>query len=373
MQLIKASALVGLFAAITTSTPIEKRHEKFVAYPVEHAEYSSSSVGKRFEQNQFHEFDVRGRGYLTKLKVGSNQQELKVLIDTGSANLNFPHVGAKCLGKACQAEYSFDPSESTTFKNLSKPYSVTYGIGKATGKASGFQLTDNFYFDDGKTLPNFEFTLLDSVPYRGGIFGIGTSSNDNTSYARAIKKAGFIDTAGFSLYAGPNDDGILLLGGVDKAKYEGELAIYKSTLSVPGKSLTTGNGTVMEFVSVLALDTGNPGLGLDPVIAEEILKEVKDENGKISCDIALSGNKKLTFDLGKGVIVDVLYSDVFYWNEDKTSCNTRIAHSPHPGATQSVGVPLIKHLYLTHNFETNQLGIAPVKHTDESNIVDFWF
>lgn len=373
MQLIKVSALVSLFAAITTSTPIEKRHEKFVAFPLEHAEYSSSLVGKRYEQDQFHEFDVRGRGYLTKLKIGSNQQEIKVLIDTGSTNLNFPHVGAKCLGKVCQAELSFDPSESTTFKNLSKPYSVVYGIGKATAKASGFQLTDNFYFDDGETLPNFEFTLLDIDPYRGGIFGIGTSSNDNTSYARAIKKAGLIDTAGFSLYAGPNDDGILLLGGVDKAKYEGELALYKSTLSVPGKSITTGNGTVMEFVSVLALDTGNPGLGLDPVISEEILKEVKDENGKVSCDIALSGDKKLTFDLGKGVIVDVPYSDVFYWDADANTCKTRIAHVTRHDQTQNIGIPLIKHLYYTHNYETNQLGIAPVKHTDESNIVDFWF
>ncbi|KAI5949455.1 SAP98 [Candida theae] len=370
MVLIKALIVVAIFAAITTTTPIEKRHDKYIAYPVEQVE-DSSILGKRYEHNDMYGFGGLGSRYLTKLKVGSSKQEVQVIVDTGSWALNFPHVGGKCLGKTCSPEDSFDPSKSNSYKNLTKYSSSGYGGGGA--KANGYKSTDDLYFDDGKKIPNFEFTLLDSVAFPRGIFGISPYNNPNVSYALAAKKAGLINQAGFSLYAGPDDKGALLLGGVDKAKYEGELALYKSTLSVPAKSITLANGTVINFASVLALDTGDAGLGLDPEITEKLFKEVSDESGKLSCDIALSGNKTLTFDLGKNVSIDVPYSDVFYWNADKTKCTSRIVSSGKHGATQNVGVPLIKHIYLTHNLDTGILGVAPVKHTDESDIVDFWF
>lgn len=370
MFLFQISALIALFSAFSASTPIEKRHGKYIAYPVEHAEYST--IEKRYELGSVEGFEGSGARYLTKLKVGSNKQEVLVMIDTGSWLLNFPSVDAKCLGGKCPAEATFDPNESTSFKNLSKFTKSFYGGGGPV-QVTGFQLTDEFYFDDGKKLQNFEFTLLNATFYQRGIFGIGYNTNPNTSYVLAAKEAGYINHAGFSLYAFSDRQGTFLLGGVDKDKYEGELAIYDSKLSIPAKSITTANGTVLNFPNELALDTGSAGLILDPAIVEQIFKEVSDKNGKISCDIALNGDKSFTFDLGQGVKIDVPYSDAFYWNSDKTKCNTRIEKTGHHGATQNVGIPLIKHIYLTHNYDTGKLGVAPVKHTDESNIVDFWF
>ncbi|CAD1812701.1 Eukaryotic aspartyl protease family protein [Candida parapsilosis] len=373
MLFFKWSLLVTLFAAVTTATPIEKRHVKYIAYPLEQVEHSS--LAKRYESEDFYGYQEGTTRYLTKLKVGSTKQEVEVFIDTGSWALNFPQVGGGCNSakRECAADVSFDPTESTTFKNLSKFSKIEYGEGNALGRVTGFKSTDDFYFDNGDKLPNFEFTLVNETIYTAGIFGIGPNKNSNVSYAQAAKKAGYINQAGFSLYASPGGQGTFLLGGVDKAKIEGELAIYKSTLSVPAISVTSANGTVLKFPSNLALDTGNPGIGLDPEIHDEILNEVKDENGKISCDKALSGNKKLQFDFGQGVLIDVPYSDVFYWNDKHTGCNTRIASTRRHGVTQNVGIPLIKNLYLTNNFETGKLGVGKVKHTDESDIVDFWF
>ncbi|KAI5967853.1 hypothetical protein CANMA_002621 [Candida margitis] len=367
LSLLKTSVLVFLLAAVANSTPIEKKHDKYIAYPIEH--FEPSLIGKRYESESF---DEGGARYITKLKIGSNKQEVLVMIDTGSWNLNFPSVDAKCQGRKCAAGTTFDPSESTTFKNLSI-FSRSYYGGGGSVQVSGFKSTDDLYLDDGKKLPDFEFNLLNATFYPRGIFGIGYITNDNISYIEATKKAGYINKAGFSIYTGSDHKGTFLLGGVDKAKYEGELALYDTHLAIPGKSITTSNGTVLPFPSVLALDTGSAGLILDPPIVDQIFKEVRDEKGKISCDIALAGNKSFTFDLGQGVEIDVPYSDAFYWNADKTACNTRIEKTGHHGATQNVGIPLIKHIFLTNNYDTGKLGVAPVRYTDESDIVDFWF
>ncbi|KAI5967399.1 hypothetical protein CANMA_003042 [Candida margitis] len=367
LSLLKTSVLVFLLAAVANSTPIEKKHDKYIAYPIEHSEFSS--IGKRYESESF---DGTGANYNIKLKIGSNKQEVSVLIDTGSWSLNFPGVDAKCHGGKCAAGTTFDPSESTTFRNLSIFSRSLYGGGGAV-QVSGFKSTDDFYLDDGKKLPDFEFNLLNATYYPRGIFGIGYSTDANVSYIAATKKAGYINNAGFSIYTGSDLKGTFLLGGVDKAKYEGELALYDTHLAIPGKSITTSNGTVLPFPSVLALDTGNVGLTLDPTIVDQIFKEVRDEKGKVSCDIALAGNKSFTFDLGQGIKINVPYSDVFYWNSGKTACNARITKTGHHGATQNVGVPLLKHTFLTNNYETGKLGVAPVRYTDESDIVDFWF
>lgn len=370
MLFFKWSLLVTLFAAVTTATPIEKRHVKYIAYPLEQVEHSS--LAKRYELENFYGYQEGTTRYLTKLKVGSTKQEVAVIIDTGSWALNFPSIDAKCGGKACPADVAFDPKQSTTYKNYSTVLKSYYGSGGTT-HAFGFKLADDFYFDNGDKLPNFEFTLVNETSSPRGIFGIGYNTNSNTSYILATKKAGYINQAGFSIYSGPDDKGAFLLGGVDKAKYEGELALYESKLAVPAKSITTANGTVLEFPSVLAFDTGSAGLILDPEIVDQIFREVRDEKGKISCDLALSGNKKFQFDLGQGILIEVPYSDAFYWNADKTNCQTRLGSTGRHGATQNVGVPLLKHVFLTHNYDTGKLGVAPVKHTDESNIVDFWF
>ncbi|KAI5950207.1 hypothetical protein KGF57_004374 [Candida theae] len=369
MLLFKSTILVALLAAITSGTPVAKRHEKYIAYPVERGD---ASIKRRYEQGSFDGFQDGRANYFTNLKLGSNKQEVSVMIDTGSSLLNIPQTGSQCLGGECANGVAFDPNESTTFKNLSKFTKGYYGGGGAV-YVTGFQSTDDFYFDGGKKLPNFEFTLLNHTFYARGLLGIAPSTDTNTSYVESVKKAGYINKAGFSLYTTNDQQGTFLLGGVDKAKFEGELAIYNSKLSIPAKSLTTANGSVLDFPAEIQLDSGSSGIIIDPVIVDQINKEVSGKDGKISCDIALSGDKKFTFDLGQGVKIDVPYSDAFYWNADKTKCGSRISKTTAHYTTQNVGIPLIKHTYLTHNYETGNLGVAPVKHTDESNIVDFWF
>ncbi|KAI5950205.1 hypothetical protein KGF57_004372 [Candida theae] len=367
LSLLKISILVALLAAITSGTPVAKRHEKYIAYPVERGD---ASIKKRYEQGSFGGFQDGQGYYLTKLKLGSNKQEVSVVIDTGSWLLNIPQAGSQCHGTKCLPKYAFDPNESTTFKNLSKFAKSTYGADPVY--VSGFQSTDDFYYEDGKKLPNFEFTLLNHSFFEEGTFGIGPSTDSNTSYVKAAKRAGYINKAGFSLYTTNDQQGTFLLGGVDKAKYEGNLGIYDGRFSIHPKTITTAQGTTLDFSAETRLDTGNNALGLHPAIVDQIIKEVSIGNS-ISCEIALSGDQSLTFDLGQGVQIDVPYSDIFYWNEDRTGCNSRLAKASGQGAVQNVGIPLLKHVYLTANYDTGKFGLASVKHTDESNIVDFWF
>lgn len=368
VALLKTSTLVALLAAMITATPIEKRHDKYFVHQLQAAKVPR--FDKRDDLIDFDDTEVR---YTADLQIGSSKESVTVMIDTGSLRLNVPGPGAKCLVTAtCPAGTVFHPDQSNTFHNLSVPYVSYYGSGETSVK--GYTVHDNIFFDNGDEIPQFEFDVANSTSFEMGWFGVRHQSNPNASYVVAAKNAGLVNHAGFSLYLGPDDKtGTFIVGGVDKAKYEGELAFYDTDYFFQGKSITTANGTVLNFPNELALDTGSAGLILDPAIVEQIFKEVSDKNGKISCDIALNGDKSFTFDLGQGVKIDVPYSDAFYWNSDKTKCNTRIEKTGHHGATQNVGIPLIKHIYLTHNYDTGKLGVAPVKHTDESNIVDFWF
>lgn len=52
--------------------------------------------------------------------------------------------------------------------------------------------------------------------------------------------------------------GTLLLGAIDSAKYEDDLALFDNTdYQIRGKSITTRDGNVIQFTSPLGIDSGD--------------------------------------------------------------------------------------------------------------------
>ena len=73
------------------------------------------------------------------------------------------------------------------------------------------------------------------------------------------------------------------------------------------------------------------------------------------------------------VTIDIPYSSIFTKTKTPNVCHGQIENTSTTGNRQYLGIPFVKQVYVTQNFDTKKLGLAPVKHTDESNIVDYWF
>jgi len=368
MVLLKTT-LVALLAALTTATPIEKRSGKFLVHQLQATQVPE--ISKRDDLLDFEDTTVR---YTTDLNIGSSKESVKVMIDTGSWRLNVPGPGAKCLRYAlCPAGSVFHPDKSNTFHNLTIQYISTYGSGETS--VTGFTVHDNLFFDNGDEIPQFEFEVANKTDFEMGWLGVRYSSEPDASYVVAAKRAGLVDHAGFSLYLGPDGQtGTFIVGGVDKAKYEGELAFYDTDYFFQGKSVTTGDGNVIPLTRQIGIDSGNPRLAFDQNIVDAIIEEVgADKNGNVPCVNIWTGNKNLTLDLGE-ITIDVPYSAIFTEISNNPGwCHGQLENTDKTGNEQYLGLPFVRQIYLTQDFDTKRLGFAPVKHTDESNIVDFWF
>ena len=361
--LLNSLVLVFLFSLFANGTSIKKRHEKFVAHEFE--DVRASSLDKRSETNGFADYDGRFR---VNLKIGSAQEGVPLFLDTGSLYVNVPGANCTCKdGKPCSSDISWNPLRSTTFKNLSIPAETAFGTIMA-----GSEVADDVYFDGGDKLPQFHFSLLSNLlMYEIGILGLAYSTRKDNTYVAATKAAGLINHAAFSVFKGQGNDGTFLLGGVDKAKYEGDLFIFDSTAAMPVKKLTTNTGKVIPLDYPIIHDSGTPTMFLLDSAVQEIFKDIgADEKGYVPCDHVFGGNKNMTVTIGP-VNIPLFYSHFFHRVSGST-CVSSI-HSTSIPKHQVLGLPFFRNAYLAQNFDTKKIAIAPIKHTDESDIVDFWF
>ena len=361
--LLNSLVLVFLFSLFANGTSIKKRHEKFIAHGFE--DVRASSLDKRSESIGFADYDGRFR---VNLKIGSAQEGVPLSLDTGSLYVNVPGANSICKdGKPCSSDISWNPLHSTTFKNLSTPAQTGFG-----SLMAGSEVADDVYFDGGDKLPQFHFSLLSNLlRFELGILGIGYSTRTENTYVAATKAAGLINHAAFSVFKGQGNDGTFLLGGVDKAKYEGDLFIFESTGPMPAKKLTTYSGTVIPLEYPITHDCGSPTMFLLDSVVQEIFKDIgADKNGYVPCDHVLGGNKNMTITIGP-VNIPLFYSHFFH-RVSGTTCVSSI-HSTHNPKSQVIGLPFFRNAYFAQNFDTKKIAIAPVKHTEESDIVDFWF
>ncbi|KAG5421504.1 SAP98 [Candida metapsilosis] len=361
LQNLLLAFLLGSFAA---GTPIEKRQPKFIAH-----EFEDIKVPSVHQRSEVYDFDDRTSRYVIYLKMGSEQQKVEAHIDTGSFRWEIPGPNSICnTNNLCKPEYVFDSDKSTSFKNSTVVAKPAFGA----DKTHGYIVTDDIYLDNGDKVPQFQFDLLDLLKkdYRG-ILGSGYSTHRDASFALAAKDAGLIDHSGYSIFKTSDKGGTYLLGAVDRAKYDGDLHIEDSTGKISVDSITLANGTVVATGLKFTPDTGVPYLIMLDSVVDDILKEVgADDKGQVPCDQVLNGNKSLSFQIGS-LEIPVYYKD-FFVKKSGNSCGSAI-HRSTDRDYQFVGLPFIRNAYIAHNFDTKKMAIAPVKHTDESDVVDFWF
>ena len=142
--------------------------------------------------------------FLANVKIGSNEQEFNLVLDTGSSLLWVPKLNSK---DSSEINHHYDPTKSTTSKYLRGSFSIKYG----SGSCSGYFYSDNFkYFNDKKFIIAFgvaEKTNF-NVDNGDGIIGLARSYDDKSnSFIYMLKKYGVTDSTLFSFKFNSNKYG----------------------------------------------------------------------------------------------------------------------------------------------------------------------
>jgi elongation factor G len=377
-------------------------------------------------------------GYFATCRLGTPGQNLTLQLDTGSSDIWLPDSNAQICTRAGRRRCdlgTFDPSRSSTYQVTGKgAFNINYVDGSSS---KGDYFTDVFEIG-GATLRNMTMGLgLETdIPY--GLVGVGYAASEaivgqtqSTSSAYPnlpvnMAQEGLISTVAYSLWL--NDlgkayvydperavhpvDGILdsssgniLFGGIDTAKYQGQLTridIYPSqpdlftSFRVALTSLQaispSGSDTLTseEFPFPVVLDSGTTLSYLPTDLAQHVWNEVGavySPEFKLAVIPCRMQNSKGYFSFGfagpSGPRINVTMDELVL---DLTSGQPPVFNTgPYKGqeacefgiqnfstSPYLLGDSFLRSAYVVYDLVNNQIGIAPTDfNATESNIVAF--
>ena len=150
---------------------------------------------------------------LYKIRIGSDEQEFNVILDTGSSILWIS--GEESEDKEVQLIHRYNPNTSLTSKKTNLGYKIRYGSGYSLGY---------YYYDQIKLFNNtnnfnifMNFGVANKTKFNvygaDGIMGLGREALQNNSPIFCLKNNSLIDKIGFSIKYNSNlKDAILYFG-----------------------------------------------------------------------------------------------------------------------------------------------------------------
>lgn len=171
--------------------------------------------------------------YIASISIGSPAQEVQVMIDTGSSDLwVISSQNPSCIengGSLNCSEYgTFNPIKSSSWhKNDSIEFNISYLDGSS---ATGDFGQDSIEFFKDFVLKGANFAVVENTTSEIGVFGVGypgleSASTKYSNIPHALKEQNLIAKAAYSLYldSSSSSEGSILFGGIDHAKYTGDL------------------------------------------------------------------------------------------------------------------------------------------------------
>lgn len=318
-------------------------------------------------------------------------------IDTGSGDLWVVDADSQpCLNSCDQLHTSFNRTNSQTFKKIDDDFEIHY-LDNTTAKGS--HVSDTLQLGELQ-LQNFEFGLASSsspgssgsVPSRN-TFGIGYRASESTTDGLrptydnlpfALAKAGYTKSAAYSLWLNDRHaaGGSILFGGVDTAKYEGELQTLpivpgsdgnytRTQVALSGVSISDGKGSSQDLglkgPAVAILDSGSTPAMLPPDMINSLVKIAdityyKAQNAYIGP--CVSGD--LIFNFGS-VALNVSIDQISWPIPVKGMCLWGIL----PSDQIIIGYTALRSMYVVYDLDQNQISLAPAKlDTTDSHILE---
>jgi yapsin 1 len=350
--------------------------------------------------------------YNIELELGTPPQKFDLLIDTGSSDLwVISETNRYCATTAaqfsssnyfnCSRSGTFAAGDSSTYQFNNSNFFIRYGDGTV---AEGDWGMDTLAFS-GQKIPNMSFGLGNLTNSTIGVFGIGYTNNEATmslskpySYANfpvRLAQAGIINTPAYSLWL--NDinanEGNILFGGVDHAKYSGDLIsvpVLKSSASATKPTSFTIAFNSLKFTSggssqellpntiEALLDSGTSLSYFPKNIAADLLAALdasySSQIGYYIQSCNLEGSLEYSFN---GANISVPFSSLLlpvmsrrgpaYFDNGDPVCAIGILPGSYNFAL--LGDTFLRNAYVVYDLQNDQIALAQAKaNTSDSNI-----
>lgn len=292
----------------------------------------------------------------------------------------------QCTGKSnCRGYGVFNPLTSTSFKDTDQAFEIRYA--DLTGSTGHYGI-DSFAFSSSGSgaVTDLQFGVVSQSSTHIGVFGIGFNSLEADvqknniqydNYPALLAKQGVISKEAYSLYLNDvGQQGTVLFGGIDRAKYSGSLvklplAGDPARLSVVLNDVTT-NGHTSSVGKPVTLDSGSTF----SYLPEDSLNLLGSSIGATqyydrsvgtyyTLPCSTSGSVSFNFD---GVSIDVPYSDLLAdLGDGNGTCLLEILTQPDKHIL--LGDNFLRHAYSFYDLSDRSISLAQVKFTSDSDIV----
>lgn len=190
------------------------------AYPVQLAGTPTTANSDGIDQ------DGTDYSYFIQAGVGSAQKPMYLLLDSGAGTTWV--MGSSCQSDACNMHTSYGPSDSTSYKALSKPFFIDYG----SGSVGGMLIQDSLTVAGIKSWMTFgvaNTTTSDFVRFPfDGVLGLSMNIGTTDNFFKVLKQDKALNSNIFSLWLnrhsdGPNE-GQITFGATDPSKFTGSIS-----------------------------------------------------------------------------------------------------------------------------------------------------
>lgn len=225
-------------------------------------------------------------GYFTTCALGTPFQNVSLQLDTGSSDVWVPDVAAEaCTANGQAADGcdlgAFNQNRSSTYRDVGRgEFNIQYVDGS---HSKGDYFTDRFEIG-GAVVQNMTMGLGIDTDIAYGLAGVGYALNEaivagtqsaSSAYPNlpvVMQQEGLINSVAYSLWLNDLDanTGSILFGGIDTAKYEGDLTridIYQDPRTRQYTSFIVAL-TSLQAVSVTGSDTLTSTIFPIPVVLD---------------------------------------------------------------------------------------------------------
>lgn len=338
--------------------------------------------------------------YYADISLGTPAQALQVSVDTGSSDLWVNSATSQiCTSSqnACDGG-TYSRSASSSARVVNSDFNISYVDGSG---AAGDYVADTMTFA-GVTLDDFQFGVGQTSTSSMGVLGISYSilevqvnragGKAYPNLPQALVNSGHINSNAYSLWLNDLDasTGSILFGGVNSAKYEGnlvtvpvlgqqgyyfELAVALSGLSFNGKNMAGSNDLPIAVV----LDSGTSLMYLPDDIVQNIYNEVNvvlnQGTAYAYCEDANS-NKQLSFTFS-GQTINIPMNELYIslgtdslgrpvtFQNGKEACIFGVA--PTGGSTPLLGDTFLRSAYVVYDLQNNEISLAQTRFNATDN------
>lgn len=325
--------------------------------------------------------------YTVNIDVGTPGQSVPMVLDTATSDLWVAGV------ESGSDQAVFDKSKSSSLKKIGSDFSIWYFDDSGAG---GDWITEDLTI--GKTSlkdVRMGYATNEDVVLSGRL-GLGYRNTEVTyllkgytydNFPRQLKKQGKINKVAYSLYLNSPEaeSGSILFGGIDHAKYSGDLALLDvirldisggpvvtpSAFWVPLEGISQNESDLMRQRTPALLDSASPFISAPEAFAtsfpEKIGATFRGEYGlwTINCDAKVDD---ITFDFGKTKVTVPGKNLLLALGPDQTPNTCAVGVITSPSDYYILGDLFLRSAYAYFDMEDNKVGLAQAKYTDASDI-----